>query len=89
MLMSGAGLFIAGTTALDLAITLKQRRETRDQIKEQEETLKEREREQKKQHKQMRRRHSINHSLPKELVMDMFESRSGHHKMGNSKFRRT
>lgn len=89
MLMTGASLFIAGTTALDLAMTLKQRRETREQVKEQEETLKQRERDQAKQHRQMRRRHSINHSLPKELVMDMFESRSGHHKMGNSKFRRT
>lgn len=88
-LMKGAGIFIAGTTVLDFAMTLKQREETRAQIKQQEEKLEEEKKKQNRNRRKMRRRSSINSDLAKDLVLDMFESRSGHHKMGNSKFRRT
>lgn len=87
-LMAGATLFIGATTLLDTAMTLKERKETKKQVEAQEERLKKRNKDQKRRRSNVHKRHSINRDAPKDLIFDMFESRSGHHRMGNSKFNR-
>lgn len=87
-LMGGAALFIGATTILDTALTLKERKETRDQVEEQEEELRRRKKEEAKRRQRAHRRRSSFNDSPQQLVFDMFDNRSGHHKMGNSRFTR-
>ena len=85
--LGGASLFIASTTLLDMAIKKGQRVEEemirKSQIKEQ----KKEEEEKEKRARQYRNGVSFGHGTDVgKIVFDMFDQRTGHHRMGNSHF---
>lgn len=84
--MMGANIFIATTSMMDLAVSAKRNKEERATVKEQEEKLKKQEKEALKRRKEIRKRESVYSVNLGQTVLDMFEQRIGHHKMGNSRF---
>lgn len=83
--LAGASLFVGATSMLDFAVTAKRNKENRRMIEEQEKNTKKKMKEENKVHKKIHRDASVNHVNVGETVFDMFEQRTGHHKMGQSK----
>lgn len=88
----GIALFIAGTSILDFA---KKRQDQNAQNKEKEEQLKELKKQSNRENKvrkevrrefQRQRKFSYSELNLGQTVIDAFNDRTGHHKMGNSKF---
>lgn len=85
--VAGATMFIAGTTILDATIKSAKRKDAERRLKDQ---LKEQEKEQeekKRSASKSGRGQSFGQSPDMgKVVFDMFEQRTGHHRMGNSHF---
>lgn len=84
-IMGGAALFIGATSIIDASVTANRNKKARKEVdrrnKKEEENMKRDKRYRKKQ----RRRDSRNSIHVGQTVMDMFDQRIGHHKMGGSK----
>ena len=84
-LMGGTALFIGATSIVDASVTANRNKKARKEVdrrnKKEEENMKR----DKKYRKKQRRRDSRNSIHVGQTVMDMFDQRTGHHKMGGSK----
>lgn len=83
--VAGASIFIAGTTVLDSAMKKADKYEAKAQNEQLEKKLKEQSEEEKRKREEYRHGTSFGHIDAGQIVMDMFNERIGHHKMGNSK----
>lgn len=83
----GATLFIAGTSLLDSAMKRKDTYELAVQKKQGEDKLEKQRKQEEENRKNYRTGASITGPIDTgQLVFDLFNERTGHHKMGNSKF---
>lgn len=83
----GATLFIAGTSLLDSAMKRKDTYEMAVQKKQGEDKLKKQAEKEEENRKNYRTGASITRPIDtSQLVFDLFNDRTGHHKMGNSRF---
>ena len=82
----GAGLFIAGTALLDMANRAMNKAEEKHQIASQEKDIRNKQKEEKDRRERYRSGTSFGAVDTSTIVMDLFNERIGHHKMGNSKF---
>lgn len=84
-LMGGTALFIGATSIIDASVTANRNKKARKEVdrrnKKEEENMKR----DKKYRKKQRRRDSRDSINVGQTVMDMFDQRTGHHKMGGSK----
>lgn len=81
-----AGLFIAGTAVADAAMKKADKFEAHQMNKKMEKNLERKAKEEERRRKEYRHGVSFGHADMGEVVMDMFKERTGHHKMGNSRF---
>lgn len=84
--MAGAGMFIAGTAILDTSMKKMDKMEAQAQNKQLEKNLEKKSEEEKRKREEYRHGISFGHVDAGQIVMDMFNERTGHHKMGNSRF---
>lgn len=83
----GATLFIAGTSLLDSAMKRKDTYELAVQKKQGEDKLEKQRKQEEENRKNYRTGASITGPIDTgQLVFDLFNERTGHHKMGNSRF---
>ena len=86
MLSATVGLFIAGTSLLDTAVTAKRNKDARAQVRQQENKLLEDEKRSVAVRRKIHKRESNVRVNVKNEVLSMFDQAIGHHKMGNSRF---
>ena len=79
--MKAAGITLAGATAADLLIRTKRNDRKNSQVRIQTTQLK-----QKQDNAKRRREQFVNSQEYYNLVQDQYNNRTGHYKMGNSKF---
>lgn len=85
--IAGATMFIAGTTILDGTIKAAKRKDSERRLRQQLREQAEQEEEKKKKASQLGRGTSFGQTPDMgKIVFDMFEQRTGHHRMGNSHF---
>ena len=82
----GAGLFIAGTALLDMANRAMNKAEEQQQVSSQERDIRNKQKEEKDRRERYRSGTSFGYVDTSTIVMDLFNERIGHHKMGNNKF---
>lgn len=85
-IMKGAALFIGTTSILSAALSESDKAEKKAQIRQMEKKAKEKVKEEKKKRKDHKIQNAFGNIDTSEIVMEMFEQRIGHHKMGNSRF---
>lgn len=84
--IKGAGLFIAGASILHQVSKQIDKQGGKDQIRKQEKRQKEKLKEEEKKREKYRTGVSFGKVDTSTIVMDLFNERIGHHKMGNSRF---
>ena len=84
--IKGAGLFIAGTSILHQLNKGVDKAEGRHQVRKQEKRQEKQAEEEAKKRERYRTGVSFGHVDTSKIVMDLFNERIGHHKMGNSRF---
>ena len=85
-IMKGAALFIGTTSLLSAAGKAKDKHETKAQVKQIEKRTKEQMKKEAEKKDKYQKKKSYNNIDAGQIVMDMFNQRIGHHKMGNSRF---
>lgn len=83
--LGAASLFIATTSVMDFAVSAKRNKEKRHQIEQQEKRVQRKMKEENRMRKRIHKNTSVDSINWGETVFNMFEQRTGHHKMGNSK----
>lgn len=83
-----AAMFIAGTTMMDIATGHARKKEADAMVKQQEKNEEEERKRNRKARKRQHRRTSSQRDTVQEFVFDAFENRTGHHNMGNARFRK-
>lgn len=81
-----AAVFIATTTLLDKALDIDEKMEVKKMVREQNKNIKKREEQEREKRDRYRDGKGFTHVDTSSIVMDLFEERLGHHKMGNSRF---
>jgi len=85
-IMKGAALFIGTTSLLSTAMKMSEKSEQRAQVREMEKGVKEKVKKEEQKRKDYKVQDSYGNIDTSGIVMEMFEQRVGHHKMGNSRF---
>lgn len=85
-IMKGAALFIGTTSLLSTAMNMSEKSEQRAQVRQMEKGVKEKVKKEEKKRKDYKVQDSYGNIDTSGIVMEMFEQRVGHHKMGNSRF---
>lgn len=85
-IMRGAALYVGAATLLSGAMKLKDKAEVKQQTRESEKNIKEKEKKAKEQREKIQNKNSYGRVIPGDIVMDLFNERIGHHKMGNNRF---
>lgn len=84
--MKGAALFIGTTSLLSSAMKMSDKAEANAQVREMNKKAKKKVEEEKQKRKDHQIQDSAGHIDTSEIVMEMFEQRIGHYKMGNNRF---
>lgn len=85
-IMKGAALFIGATSLLSTALASSDKAEEKAQVRQMERNAKKKVKEEEKKRKDHKIQNAYGKIDTSEIVMEMFEQRIGHHKMGNSRF---
>lgn len=83
--IAGAAMFIAATSIIDAGVTARRNKETRKETERQNIKKEDEAKRDNQYRKKARRRDSRDSINMGNTVMQMFEQRTGHHKMGGSK----
>ena len=85
-IMKGAALFIGTTAILSKGLDMSEKAEQKAQTREMEKSAKKKVKEEKKKREDYKVQNAYGKIDTSGIVMEMFEQRIGHHKMGNSRF---